>query len=346
MQTRSRAKKTSIPKTPERPQIPVKVRPEANLKVAPTPPIPPEKLTTEEALNERLRELYEDVKSTPNYSAKITKFLRSYDVHSKHRRIAKKTFPRRRVITRFPFELFMADLIEYQDDKFINRGYKFILLMIDCFTKMIYVAPMKRKNKEWSADAFESIFKTFDRFPVNIVTDGGLEFFNSSVQKIFDTYGINHYKTPTKTKMKASIAERAIRTIKSRLEKYFRRSGKRKWIDVIDQFVDNYNKTPHRSIGMPPQDVSDENRDEVYKKLYPLRSLTVVCRLKAGDKVRKIIEKDPWKKGYTQNWSEEIYEIATVRQSNTVCFYKLKHLNGEKITGIYYYYQLNLVSRT
>ena len=347
MQTRSRKKK-GLPQTPERPQIPVKVPPKANPKAvpkaSPTPPIILDN-TSEEALNKQLKELYEDVKSTPNYSAKITNFLRSYDVHSKHRRITKKTFPRRRVIARFPFELFMADLIEYQEDRFINRGYKFILLMIDCFTKMIYVAPMKRKTKEWSADAFESIFKKLENYPVNLVTDGGLEFFNSSVQKIFETYGINHYKTPTKTKMKASIAERAIRTIKNRLEKYFRHTGKRKWIDVIDHFVANYNKTPHRSIGMPPQDVNDENRDEVYKKLYPLRNLTVVCRLQLGDKVRKIVEKKDFEKGYTQNWSDEIYEIATVQQSNTVCFYKLKHLNGEKITGIYYYYQLNLVSR-
>ena len=205
---------------------------------------------------------------------------------------------------------------------------------------------MKRKSKEWTADAFESIFKTFEKFPVNLVTDGGLEFFNSSVQKIFETYGINHYKTPTKTKMKASIAERAIRTIKSRLEKYFLHIGNRKWIDVIDQVVQNYNATPHRSIGIPPQDVNDENRDEVYKKLYPSRNLTVVCRLKVGDKVRKIIEKNLWEKGYAQNWSEEIYEIHSVRQSNTVCFYKLKHLNGEKLKGIYYYYQLNLVARS
>ena len=81
---------------------------------------------------------------------------------------------------------------------------------------MLYAAPMKRKNKESCADAFESIFKHMDRFPINIVTDSGLEFFNSSVQDVFHNYGINHYRTPTSTKWKASVVERAIRTIKSR----------------------------------------------------------------------------------------------------------------------------------
>ena len=161
--------------------------------------------TTKEALDEQLKSLYEDVKSVPSYSAKITEFLRSHDLHSKYRRIVKKKFPRRRVIARFPFEVFMADLIEYQPDRFVNRGYKFILLMIDCFTKMIYVAPMKRKTKEWAADAFESIFKNFDRFPVNLVTDGGKEFFNSNVQKVFEVYGINHYKSKTKVYKSSQI---------------------------------------------------------------------------------------------------------------------------------------------
>ena len=80
---------------------------------------------------------------------------------------------------------------------------------------------MKRKSKEWAADAFESIFKEFDSFPINLITDGGLEFFNSEVQKVFNGYGINHFAYKTKTKWKASIVERAIRTIKLRFEKIF-----------------------------------------------------------------------------------------------------------------------------
>ena len=171
MQTRSRTKKKDLvtpPTTsPKHLQIPARALPKALPKVVPKavpkaiPPSPihpitlNEKLTTEEALNKQLKELYENIKATPSYSGKITEFLRNYDVHSKYKRIIKKKFPRRRVIARFPFELFMADLFEYPEYKFVNRGYKYILLMIDCFTKMIYVAPMKRKTKEWSADAFE-----------------------------------------------------------------------------------------------------------------------------------------------------------------------------------------------
>ena len=73
--------------------------------------------------------------------------------------------------------------------------------------------------------------------------------------------------------------------------------------------------------------------------------ITVDCRLKIGDKVRKIREKKEHEKGYTENWSQEIYEIAKVYQRHAVCWYKLKNLSGEVLDGVWYYYQLNLVAR-
>ena len=248
-------------------------------------------------------------------------------------------------MARFPFEIFMADLIEYPNDRFVNNGYKFILILIDCFTKMVYAAPMKKKNKEWTADAFESIFKHFDQFPTNLVTDGGKEFFNSSVQKVFHNYGINHYRASTKTKFKASVAERVIGTLKRKLEKYFVKNETRKWTDILDKFVLNYNKTPHRSIGMAPLDVTNDNREQVYKQLYPDKNISVVCKYKVGDKVRKLRAKKDFEKGYTPNWSEKIYQIADSRQSHGVCYYKIGELDGKILNESYYYYELNLVAK-
>ena len=165
-----------------------------------------------------------------------------------------------------------------------------------------------------------------------------------TVEKILDNYGINHYSTPTITKWKASHAERAIRTIKEHLERYFATSKSRKWIDILDDVIQNYNKTPHTSHGLSPEDVTDKNRDQVYKQLYPHKNLTVVCRLKEGDRVRKIIEKELYEKGYTAKWSEQIFLISSVKQSNGVCYYTIEHLDGTSVPGIFYYYQLNLVS--
>ena len=109
--------------------------------------------------------------------------------------------------------------------------------------------------------------------------------------------------------------------------------------------MDNYNNTPHSSIGVAPNQVSESNRKQVYKRLYPDLGLRTVCKLKEGDLVRKIINKDIYEKGYTRNWSEEIFIIENIKQSNGVCYYYLKDHSNKSLPGIYYYYQLNLVSR-
>ena len=79
--------------------------------------------------------------------------------------------------------------------------------------------------------------------------------------------------------------------------------------------------------------------------MYPYDKLTVVCRLKIGDRVRRKIEKETFEKGYSQRWSDTIYKISSVRQSNAICYYKLEDLEGKEQTGIWYYYQLNLVAK-
>ena len=311
------------------------------------------------SLQDALNKLYTDINSVPSYSAKINEFLRNNHVHSVHKRIIKKTFPRRKIIARFPFDIWMGDLIEYPNYKFQNRQFTYILILIDCFTKKVYAAPMRNKSMQWSTMAFETIFNQLDEFPTHIVTDGGLglffitlnvlnffiEFFNSEVRKLFINHGINHYEIPTKTKWKASMVERVNRTIKSRLQKYFYKNKTKNWIDIIKNVVDNYNNSPHSVIGMAPNQVTEKNRKVVYKRLYPDLGLRTVCKLKIADRVRKIVNKDIFEKGYTRNWSEEIYIIHKVKQSNGVCYYYLKDLSNNDLPGIYYYYQLNLISR-
>ena len=126
------------------------------------------------SLKEALEKLYTDIKSAPSYSAKINEFLRDNNVHSVHRRIIKKSFPRRKIVSRFPYDIFMADLIEYPKYKFQNNRYVYILVIIDCFTKKVWAVAMKQKTADWTADAFESVFKKFDQFPTHLITDAGL----------------------------------------------------------------------------------------------------------------------------------------------------------------------------
>ena len=79
--------------------------------------------------------------------------------------------------------------------------------------------------------------------------------------------------------------------------------------------------------------------------MFPKRKFIRDCRLEKGDKVRIIREKKKFEKGYTPNWSDDIYVIVDVQQSNDVCWYKVEDLSGKVKEGIWYYNQLNLVQK-
>lgn len=142
---------------------------------------------------------------------------------------------------------------------------------------------------------------------------------------------------------KAGAAERVIRTIKSRLEKYFTLNKTKRYVDVIDNMVENYNNSPHKRIGMSPSNVSFDNADIVFKKAFPQSTHQFEPRLGRGDRVRILRDKSIFEKGYTANWSNEVYIIKSVHSQGNVCWYKLETLQNIDLQGIYYYHQLNLV---
>jgi len=294
---------------------------------------------------EDLEKIYTNVKSVPNFTAKIADFLRHNVNHSLHRRIVRKTFPRRRIITQYPFQIFQADLVEYRKYRLYNKGFSFILVIIDCFSKMVYAVPIKLKNSDYMSDGIDKIFSKLPRIPNSIITDQGLEFYNSKVQQVFENYGVNHYSTPTITKWKASMVERVNRTLKTRLEKYFDYTKSKNWIDFLPQLISNYNSTPHRTIGIPPDQVTDKNSLAIYKRVFGDTNLKAVPRLSVGDKVRILKDKEIFEKGYTISWSEIIYKIKAVIQKAGIVWYELEDLNSKQIPGIKYYWELNLVTK-
>ena len=291
-----------------------------------------------------LERIYTNIKSVPNFSAKIKDFLMKNETHSKHRRIVKKKFPTRRIITHHPFQIWMGDLIEYTQTGYAraNRGYKYILVLVDCFSKKAYTEPIKRKNMSDVANALNKILSSLSDFPNTLITDEGLEFYNKATKQTLERYGIHHYSI--KTPRKASIVERLNRTLKSRIEKYFFQNKTKKWIDILPDLTENYNNTYHRSIRMSPNDVNDKNRDEVFKHLFPDVGIKPEPRLKTGDIVRILKPKRIFEKGYKQNWSDETYVIRSAKSVANRTWYKLRDLNENSIPGIFYYYQLNLVA--
>ena len=126
---------------------------------------------------------------------------------------------------------------------------------------------------------------------------------------------------------KSVVAERFIRTLKNKLYKHMTATTKNVYYDVLDDIVNEYNNTKHSTIKMKPKDVGDNNK-RVYLDEYNEKS----ARYNAGDRVRISKLKNIFAKGYTLNWSNEIFIINKI--NDTVPYtYNLKDLNDEEIIG-------------
>ena len=107
------------------------------------------------------------------------------------------------------------------------------------------------------------------------------------------------------------MIERFIRTIKEKMFKYFSANNTRKYVDVFDLLVDQYNNTIHSSINMSPVEASREvNENRVWRNLYPeFGGLTLSPKFSISDRVRITKKKKTFDKGYTQRWTEEFLQF-------------------------------------
>ena len=245
-----------------------------------------------------------------------------------HRPIKRK-FKKRRVIVNGIDKIWAADLADMTAFKDYNDGYTFLLLVIDIFSKYGYLIPLKNKKGETVAEALKIIFEK--RKPEKLWTDKGTEFYNKNVKKLIELYS-------TENEEKSSIAERWVRTIKEKMWKYFTDNNTYKYIDVLPDLVEDYNNTVHSSTKLTPKEASKKKNElTVWRNLYPdrFKKYDIIPKFSVGDEVRITKKKKVFEKGYTTRWTEEIFTITEIQNTNPVT-YKLADLQGEEIKGTFY----------
>lgn len=253
----------------------------------------------------------------------IQNTLNTFSAYSLHKS-KRKNFSRRRTFVPGPWHSVQADLIEYSNSKMAhaNNNYRFILIIIDCFTKKVFARPLKTKKAIETAKAIDEILSSLPWPVAFFMSDQGGEFNlrNAHIHNVLvKKHRVKVYTLSGKTK--ASIVERAIRTLKTRLARYFTESGTTRWLNVLDNIVNNYNNTFNRSIGMTPNNVSLENADQVRQRLYGKANVKPDCKLKLNDLVRIPLEKNLFSKGYERSWTIHTYLISRVHSSHGVCYY-------------------------
>ncbi|KAE9522514.1 hypothetical protein AGLY_017107 [Aphis glycines] len=250
-------------------------------------------------------------------------------------RPARKIFPRRSVVTRFIDDLWQADLMDMQSHSRQNYGFKYILVVIDTYSKYVWVEALKNKTSKECTNGMFNILKK--AHPKLLQTDNGTEFYNIQFQNLMKKYKIKHYSSYSV--IKCSMAERVIQTLKNNIYKHFTATGTWNWYNTISKIMYNYNNTKHRTIKCTPNEARmDTNKikfntqfnDTLYKP-----------KLKVNDKVRISKYKHIFSKGYTPNWTTEIFTVSKVLQTNPVT-YQLKDGSDNIILGGFYEQEIKL----
>ena len=281
----------------------------------------------------------EGKKFYPNLKRKdVNEWLSEQIVYTLHKQ-ARKNFKRNPVVAEHINENFQADLLDMQEYSKLNEGYRYLLTVIDVFSKRAWVEKLRSKNKTNVADAMKKIVILNN--PTKLMTDEGTEFKNNLFSALMKKHNINHFFAKNKD-VKCSVVERFNKTLKDHLTKYTTYKGTRRYADIIHDFLEGYHKAKHRSIGMAPEEVTEDNSKKVFKKLYGYDSKReylrnfVKAKLNIGDNVRKKYSLGALEKGYLPKWTDETFKVFKALNGKNRPYYKIKNTEGNTESKRFY----------
>ena len=191
--------------------------------------------------------------------------LQELDSYTLHKDIQYK-FKRRRIMANYINHIWASDLKEITKFKGSNNNNSYILVVVDGFSKKAYTEFLKKKDSTSMIQAFGKILKKARAAPDLLYVDQGKEYISKPFENFLTSHGIKRYHTFSK--IKSSFAERFIRTIFTKISRYMTEKKTKRFIDVMDDFVNSYNNTFHRTIQTTPNSVTKENEMEIFHVIY------------------------------------------------------------------------------
>ena len=248
-------------------------------------------------------------------------------------------FKRQRIIPLYKDETWSADLIDKSSLSKYNNNYKFILTVIDIFTKYAWAIPLKNKSGLSITNGFKTILSE-GRKPEKLWVDRGSEFYNKTFKSLLKEYGTGKAASgielySTYSDLKAVFIERFNRTLLQIINKPMFINGDGNWVNRPNDAVVTYNNNIHSTINMTPVDASN-NPDKVK---YTFSFKNIKPKLNVGDYVRNVDKLNIFSKGYTSNWNRELFKVNEVLKTHPPT-YKIEDINGEILEGKYYEQEL------
>lgn len=240
-----------------------------------------------------------------------------------------------------------ADLCEMKKDIVVNSNHRYILIYIETFSRKLYTRPLKTKRADVVASEFEDIFKTSKFIPKRIFADEGSEF-KGQCGELFKKHNIELYKSYTG--IKASIAERTIRSLRRILMTLMFKANTKRWVDLLEMATELYNNRKHRGLKSVycPNDINAANEKLIMETIHmPKRKAVCVNpEFKINSFVRISNKRKIFQKESSQeSFSFQIYQVIRIYELHNPCTFALRTTEGREVYGIFYAHELTIANR-
>lgn len=285
------------------------------------------------------RKIWNYIKNDKKVTQKeLKKFLLEQDIYTSYLPSTRK-YKKPRVVSPYLNYMWMTDtayMINYADS---NDGYAYFVVFIDTFSRYLISEPLKTLRGVEMTKILQEIFKTAKC--ENLYSDSGSEYTSKIFNNFLKKENVKHFYSRSDTK--SSMAERVIKTIKSKLFKYMQQNNTKRWIDVLEDFVNAYNNSYHSSIKMTPKQATTSKSYTVWKNQYyksPVRELKPTkpkrerpYKFNVDDYVKIVVKRSPFQREYNQRYTTEVFKITKKRKKGDISLYNIKDLNNEGIIG-------------
>jgi hypothetical protein len=248
------------------------------------------------------------------------------------------------VIVGGQYDQFDADLADLQNLSESNNRVRFLLVVIDVFSRFVWVEPLRNKKNTSVEVAFERIFAR-GRVPRRLRTDNGKEFTGNLIDDYYNRKNITHFVSFNE--VKANYAERAIKTLKSKISRYMTHMQTARYINVLQDLVHSYNNTVHSSVKMAPSEVNRNNEVPLWWMQYrpddKYPPPQIPFKLREGDNVRIPKLGNIFSREYDMRWTGEIFVIVERFRRDNINMYRVEDREGGPVHGTFYEAELQRV---
>ena len=223
-----------------------------------------------------------------------------------------------KIVAYRPLSLIQMDIFDMRKYVGTNKGYKYILCIIDVFTRKVWTYAMKKKDNDNVQESFKKFLQQSgiqNNTPTILMSDNDSTFINKSFQEILEKNKIIHQPNIIDDHHALGLIDRFARTIKTIFTRLFVQTKSDNWIDHIDEIVANYNNNGHTSIdNIKPNDAFlKKNLKKIYNINYEKSLFNIsVSDIDVNDKVR-IKLKGKFRKGTDARYTDEVYTVTKVR---------------------------------